>query len=75
MLFGLIKDKSPEQIHNNVSCALCSTIVSQSCATLINERAGDAQKQQFACFRCFAQIIIERQQAKYTVNHSHKRAA
>jgi hypothetical protein len=75
MLFGLIKDKSPEQIHNNVSCALCSSIVSENCATLISEKARDAKQQQFACFRCFAQIIIERQQAKYAVHHSHKRAA
>jgi hypothetical protein len=75
MLFGLIKDKSPEQVFNNVSCALCSTIVSQNCATLISEKATDAKGQQFACFRCFAQIIIQRRQAKYTLNTSHKRAA
>ena len=75
MLFGLIKDKPPEQIFNNVSCALCSEIVSQNCATLIGEKVIDEKQQQFACFRCFAQIIIQRRQANYTLNDSHKRAA
>ena len=68
MLFGLLRDKSPEQMLNQVSCALCSTVVSQSCATLISESANDAT---FACFRCFAQIIIERRQA----HTPHQRAA
>jgi hypothetical protein len=72
MLFGLIQDKSPEQIFNNVSCALCSTLVSQSCATLISASNEDDE---FACFRCFAQIIIERGQANHPVNTPHKRAA
>jgi hypothetical protein len=75
MLFGLLQDKSPEQIFNNVSCALCLTVVSQSCATPISETASDGNPQQFACFRCFAQIIVERRQTKYQANAPHQRAA
>jgi hypothetical protein len=75
MLFGFLQDKSPEQILTNVSCALCLTLVSQSCATPISDTASDGKPQQFACFRCFAQIIVERRQTKYQVNAQHKRAA
>lgn len=75
MLFGLIQDKSPQQILTNVSCALCLTVVSQSCATMISENENDERGQRFACFRCFAQIIIERRQAQYRINTPHKRAA
>jgi hypothetical protein len=74
MLFGLIEDKSPEQKLNSISCALCATVVSQSCATLIAE-ANDAEPQRFACFRCFARIIVQRRQAEYSSPASHKRAA
>lgn len=75
MLFGFIQDKSPEQILHNISCALCLTVVSRSCATVLSAGANDQRTQQFACFRCFAQIIIERRQAKYQMNTPHKRAA
>jgi hypothetical protein len=74
MLFGLIKDKSPEQKLNNISCALCATVVSQSCATLIGEANG-AEPRRFACFRCFARIIVQRRQAESPLHASHKRAA
>jgi hypothetical protein len=75
MLFGFLQDKSPEQTFTNVSCALCLTVVSQSCATPISETADGEKNQQFACFRCFAQIIVERRQTKNQVNTLHKRAA
>lgn len=75
MLFGFIQDKSPEQIRNQVSCALCLTVVSQSCATVSSVSANAERTKQFTCFRCFAQIIIERRQAKYRMNTPHKRAA
>lgn len=74
MLFGLIKDKPPEQKQTNISCALCATVVSQSCATLIGE-ANDPESRQFACFRCFARIIVQRRQAESSLPASHQRAA
>jgi hypothetical protein len=75
MLFGLIKDKPPAQQPSPISCALCSTIVSQSCATAIGEPANSREPQRFACFRCFARIIVQRRQAKYSPENSHQRAA
>jgi hypothetical protein len=75
MLFGLIKDKPPAQKLSPISCALCSTLVSQSCATLIGEPADSREPQRFACFRCFARIIVQRRQAKYPLDNSHQRAA
>ncbi len=75
MLFGFIRDRTPEQMRTNVSCALCSTVVCQSCSTVISESAKGGKNQQFACFRCFAQIIIDRRQAHHPGNQLYKRAA
>lgn len=74
MLFGLIKDKTPEQIANPVACALCLTVVSQNCATLIKDNPQEPSARQFACFRCFAEIIVQRRQLIQQAQ-SHQRHA
>ena len=75
MLFGLIKDRTSEPIQNSVSCALCLTLVSQSCATLIKDTPGEPQARQFACFRCFAEIIVQRRQLIQQAQSQQKHAA
>jgi hypothetical protein len=75
MLFGLIKDKSSEQISNPVSCALCLTVVSQGCATLLKDDPQQPSARQFACFRCFAEIIVQRRQLIQRARAQQKHAA
>jgi hypothetical protein len=75
MLFGLIKGKSPEHLSNPVSCALCLTLVSQSCATLLKDNPQEPKARQYACFRCFAEIIVQRRQLIQQAHSQHKHAA
>jgi hypothetical protein len=75
MLFGLLKDKSSEHLSNTVSCALCLTVVSQGCATLLKDDPHQPAARQFACFRCFAEIIVQRRQLIQQARAQQRHAA